>query len=248
MTPCFLGADPAVSPLLGPEPLRPLGGAEDLARELMCSLGPAAAAQATLLNRAPSDIIGGNRPHVGDGDEMIRLPDLWEQPFTEPELATSIAELDAGTRPRPNGAGDHRRLALTTVPKGLRRPGTRRRAAAPAAHAAGLPISGGSPAACHRSGPTTTTPPWTPCTWPGPAPCAGPAALLPAAGPGAADRVRQRSAARQPRAFGMARPGVRLRHDVLAATGRRTTADRAEPARRLPMAAPYRSAASRAGR
>ncbi len=53
----------------GPEPLRPLGGAEDLARELMRSLGPAAAARATLLNRAPSDIIGGNRPHVGDGDD-----------------------------------------------------------------------------------------------------------------------------------------------------------------------------------
>src|SRR6516225_7761983 len=35
VTPCFLGADPAVSPLLGPAPLRPLGGAEDLARELV---------------------------------------------------------------------------------------------------------------------------------------------------------------------------------------------------------------------
>jgi hypothetical protein len=31
-TPCFLGADPARSPLLGPTPLRPLAGAEDLAR------------------------------------------------------------------------------------------------------------------------------------------------------------------------------------------------------------------------
>jgi hypothetical protein len=60
LTPCFLGADPAVSPLLGPAPLRPLGGAEDLARELMRSLGPGAAHQATLLNRAPSDIIGGS--------------------------------------------------------------------------------------------------------------------------------------------------------------------------------------------
>lgn len=34
-TPCFLGADPAVSPLLGPVPLRPLAGPEDLARELV---------------------------------------------------------------------------------------------------------------------------------------------------------------------------------------------------------------------
>ena len=34
-TPCFLGADPASSPLLGPHLLRPLAGAEDLARELV---------------------------------------------------------------------------------------------------------------------------------------------------------------------------------------------------------------------
>ena len=34
-TPSFLGADPASSPLLGPHPLRPLAGAEDLGRELV---------------------------------------------------------------------------------------------------------------------------------------------------------------------------------------------------------------------
>jgi len=39
-TPCFFGADPAVSPLLGPPALRPLAGAEDLARELVRSLDP----------------------------------------------------------------------------------------------------------------------------------------------------------------------------------------------------------------
>src|ERR1700689_736977 len=39
VTPCFLGAHAAVSPLLGPVPLRPLAGAEDLARELVRSLG-----------------------------------------------------------------------------------------------------------------------------------------------------------------------------------------------------------------
>ena len=120
VTPCFLGADPAVSPLLGPAPLRPLGGAEDLARELMRSLGPGAAYQATLLNRAPSDIIGGNRPRLGDGDEMIHLPDLWERPFTEPRLATSIAELDEGNETATGyGTGEHRQLALTSAPKGL---------------------------------------------------------------------------------------------------------------------------------
>src|SRR5215469_16487139 len=53
VTPCFLGADPAVSPLLGPVPLRPLGGAEDLARELIRSLDPGQSARAILLDRAP---------------------------------------------------------------------------------------------------------------------------------------------------------------------------------------------------
>ena len=39
--PCFLGADPASSPLLGPHLLRPLAGAEDLGRELVRSLDDA---------------------------------------------------------------------------------------------------------------------------------------------------------------------------------------------------------------
>src|ERR1700683_4077209 len=60
VTPCFLGADPAVSPLLGPVPLRPLAGAEDLARELVRSLHPDRAARATLLGRAPAR--GGGEP------------------------------------------------------------------------------------------------------------------------------------------------------------------------------------------
>src|SRR6201992_2052882 len=62
MTPCFLGADPATSPLLGPDPLRPLAGAEDLAREAMRSLRPGGAALATLCYRAPCASVGGQRP------------------------------------------------------------------------------------------------------------------------------------------------------------------------------------------
>jgi hypothetical protein len=119
-TPCFLGADPAVSPLLGPAPLRPLAGAEDLARELVRSLDPGRAARATLLDRAPADIIGGNRASVADGDRMLYLRDVWRQPFTEPDLAERIARMDADAE-RASGydTGDYQRLALTSVPKGL---------------------------------------------------------------------------------------------------------------------------------
>jgi hypothetical protein len=120
VTPCFLGADPATSPLLGPAPLRPLGGAEDLARELVRSLDPGQGARAVLLDRAPADIVGGNRSRIADGDQMMYLREVWRRPFTEPELAELIARIDAEAE-RASGcdAEDYRRLALTSVPKGL---------------------------------------------------------------------------------------------------------------------------------
>jgi Protein of unknown function (DUF3500) len=120
VTPCFLGADPAVSPLLGPEPLRPLGGAEDLARELVRSLDPGQAGRAILLNRAPADIVGGNRPRLADGDQMMYLREVWREPFTDPALAELTAAVDAENE-RASGydAADYRRLALTCAPKGL---------------------------------------------------------------------------------------------------------------------------------
>jgi Protein of unknown function (DUF3500) len=119
-TPCFLGADPAVSPLLGPAPLRPLGGAEDLARELVRSLDPGRAARAILLDRAPADIVGGNRASLADDDRMLYLRDVWREPFTEPELAEQVARMDAAAgRASGYDADDYQRLALTSVPKGL---------------------------------------------------------------------------------------------------------------------------------
>jgi hypothetical protein len=120
VTPCFLGADPAVSPLLGPVPLRPLGGAEDLARELVRSLHAGQAAEAILLDRAPADIVGGNRSRIAAGDRMMYLRELWRRPFTEPDLAERVAQMDADNE-RASGydAGDYQRLALTSVPKGL---------------------------------------------------------------------------------------------------------------------------------
>jgi hypothetical protein len=120
VTPCFLGADPAVAPLLGPSPLRPLGGAEDMARELVRSLDPGQAARAILLGRAPADIVGGNRSRLAEGDQMMYLRELWRRPFTEPELAERLARMDAeGERASGYDAGDYRRLALTSAPKGL---------------------------------------------------------------------------------------------------------------------------------
>jgi hypothetical protein len=120
VTPCFLGADPAVSPLLGPAPLRPLAGAEDLARELVRSLDPGQATRALLLDRAPADIVGGNRARLAEGDRMMYLRDLWRRPFTDQELVERLARMDAdGERASGYDDADYQRLALTAAPKGL---------------------------------------------------------------------------------------------------------------------------------
>jgi hypothetical protein len=119
-TPCFIGADPASAPLLGSTTLRPLGGTEDLARELVRSLPPALATRATLLDRAPSDIVSGNRPLLADGDEMLLLDELFRGRFSEPRLVDRITRMSAGAEAASGyGAEDHRRLALTSHPKGL---------------------------------------------------------------------------------------------------------------------------------
>jgi hypothetical protein len=119
-TPCFVGSDPASAPLLGGASLRPLGTAEDLARELMRSLPANLASRATLLDRAPSDIIGGNRTRLTEGDEMILLDRLFRGRFVEPHLVDRIIRMTDGAEAASGFNGtDHRQLALTGQPKGL---------------------------------------------------------------------------------------------------------------------------------
>ena len=73
-TPNFLGADPAVSPLLGPHLHRPLAAAEDLGRELFRALDEEKRAQALVAPVAPTDLVGCNRPHLRAGDRRCRSP------------------------------------------------------------------------------------------------------------------------------------------------------------------------------
>lgn len=118
-TPCFLGADPATSALLGGATLRPLGQVEDLARELVRSLDPDAAARAVLAPRAPSDIVGGNRPRVADGDQLLRLAQIWRGEFPEPLRSQLAAASDAVEAASGLDAADHAAIALSTTPKGV---------------------------------------------------------------------------------------------------------------------------------
>jgi Protein of unknown function (DUF3500) len=119
-TPCFLGADPAQAPLLGPHLLRPLGAAEDLARDLVHSLDEQQAARALLSPVAPTDIAGGNRPRIGDGDRPMRLPDIWRGHFTDPRLAELAESIQRKEEEKGGVRAEHvEAVRLTTAPRGV---------------------------------------------------------------------------------------------------------------------------------
>ncbi|GAB7044019.1 MULTISPECIES: DUF3500 domain-containing protein [Catenuloplanes] len=118
-TPCFLGADPASAPLLGGHLLRPLGAAEDLARELVSSLDTGQLASAVISPVAPVDIVGGNRSTVTDDARVIPLPDVFND-LTDPRLRRQTADAHARAVDRAGFRAAHDdAVALTTAPKGV---------------------------------------------------------------------------------------------------------------------------------
>jgi hypothetical protein len=118
-TPCFIGADPADTELLGSR-LRPLGGPHDLGLELVSSFGRDARRVAVIHERAVSDIVTGNRTRVADGAEMMHMQDLWRGRFAEARLRHVVDRIDevaeAGSR---YTRGDHARVAVRSQPAGL---------------------------------------------------------------------------------------------------------------------------------
>ncbi len=119
ITPLFLGADPASSPLLGPHPLRPLAGAEDLGRELVRSLSAEQLPRAQLSAVAPSDLVTGNRTDLTDGDRMLPLPEVWRGRLEE-RLHRAMSEAQAAADTKAGVTDEHHdALAFTLEPKGL---------------------------------------------------------------------------------------------------------------------------------
>jgi hypothetical protein len=120
-TPCFLGADPAVSALLGGATLRPLAAVEDLARELVRSLSPSLATRAVLLPQAPSDLVTANRTRIAAGDRVIPLAGIWRtdrfgDPVEQGKLQALSDAIDdaAGYEDR-----HHAAVEYTEAPKGI---------------------------------------------------------------------------------------------------------------------------------
>jgi hypothetical protein len=120
-TPCFLGADPATSPLLGGAVLRPLARVEDLARELVRSLRPELAARAVVLPRAPSDLVTANRTRVAHGDRVIPLAGIWrDERFPHLQEQAKLQALsDTIDEAAGYGDADHAAVQYTAVPKGV---------------------------------------------------------------------------------------------------------------------------------
>lgn len=120
-TPCFMGADPASSPLLGGVLHRPLAAVEDLARQLVRSLPSEPATRAVLLEKAPSDFVTANRTVVSDGDRVIPLAGIWrDERFPDAgeqaKLQKLSDDIDAAAA---YTSADHGAVEYTRAPKGV---------------------------------------------------------------------------------------------------------------------------------
>ncbi len=121
-TPCFLGADPASAPLLGPHPLRPLAAAEDLGRELVRSMDDAQRALAIVAPVAPVDLVSANRAVYGAGDGNLPLPlgDVWRGRFAG-ELGARVDAIQAHAEAAAGLTAEHLEAVrlLADQPRGL---------------------------------------------------------------------------------------------------------------------------------
>jgi Protein of unknown function (DUF3500) len=120
-TPCFMGADPASSPLLGGAVNRPLARVEDLARDLVRSMRPELARRAVVLPKAPSDFVTANRTSIAEGDRVIPLAGIWrDERFPDPvEQAKLQALSDAIDDATGFTDADHGALEYSARPKGV---------------------------------------------------------------------------------------------------------------------------------
>ncbi|WP_344009351.1 DUF3500 domain-containing protein [Nocardioides lentus] len=121
VTPCFMGADPASSPLLGGAPHRPLARVEDLARELVASLPTPLRDRAVLNRKAPSDFVTANRTVVSEGDRVIPLAGIWrDERFADDEEQAKLQTLsDAIDEAADYDEADHASVELTRSPRGV---------------------------------------------------------------------------------------------------------------------------------
>jgi hypothetical protein len=120
-TPCFLGTNPATSPLLGGAVNRPLGGVEDLGRDLVRSLRPELAARALLLPKAPSDFVTINLTYITDGNQLIPLAGMYrDERSTDPVDEAKLRPLNDVIRDETDlSDADQEAVDYSNQPKGV---------------------------------------------------------------------------------------------------------------------------------
>ena len=119
-TPRFLGLDPATTRLPGGADLAPLSGFNEAARRLIGSLDLKSLRTATILDRAPSDIVLGNRPSVQEGATMMRLERVFRRRPHDTELIDRLRDGGAALNAKTGlTADDHQRISVTAEPKGV---------------------------------------------------------------------------------------------------------------------------------
>jgi hypothetical protein len=120
-TPCFLGTNPAASPLLGGAVNRPLARVEDLGRDLVRSLQPELAARAILSTKAPADFVTVNLTYVTDGDQVLPLVGMYRnERFPDPiEQAKRQSISDAIAEVTELGDADQEAVAYSISPRGV---------------------------------------------------------------------------------------------------------------------------------
>ncbi len=118
-TPCFFGADPAFSPMLGPHSLRPLAACTDLAFDLLHSFSDEQRSKAILSPVPPIDLVTANRTVLGEGDAPLRLNEIWRDEITG-ELHDNFECFQESEEAKVGLTDKHiESLRFTTKPKGL---------------------------------------------------------------------------------------------------------------------------------
>jgi len=118
-TPCFFGADPAQSPLLGPHSLRPLAACTDLAFDLLRSFDDEQRSKAILSPVPPIDLVTANRTVLSEGDAPLRLNKIWRNEFSG-ELHDVYERFQDSEEAKIGLTARHiDSLRFTTKPKGL---------------------------------------------------------------------------------------------------------------------------------
>jgi hypothetical protein len=119
-TPRFFGLDPAVTTLPGGAQLSPLGGFQSAGRDLVTSLSAEARSAAVLLERAPADIVMGNRSSFEEAATMMKLSEIFRRQAGDEQLIELLEKGGAAREIETGyGAEDHDALSLTSRPKGL---------------------------------------------------------------------------------------------------------------------------------